>query len=72
MYRTHIREDGSLHLGEQARAAGYRPGQLVDVALSSTGTLYVSAADAPDEIELHALRLPAGPARQTVIEGRQA
>lgn len=71
MYRTHIKPDGTIHLGEQARAAGYRPGQLVDVALSSTGTLYVMPSEAVEEIEILASRLPAGRARQAVVEGRR-
>ncbi|MCC7369678.1 MAG: hypothetical protein IT306_14710 [Chloroflexi bacterium] len=42
-----IDADGRLDLGDQARAAGYRPGTVVDVVITSTGTLFVVPADEP-------------------------
>lgn len=70
MRRAVIDDDGVLDLGDDARRAGYTPGQLVDVLVTRAGTLIISLADADHEvIDLAASRLPAGKARK-MITGR--
>ena len=44
MRRAVIDPTGRLDLGEQAQRAGYRPGQLVEVLVTSAGSLIVSLA----------------------------
>lgn len=45
MYRTVVSENGSLYLGAAARSAGFRPGLVVDVVVTSTGSLIIAVAD---------------------------
>lgn len=66
MHRSVIQPDGSLHLGDQALTR-YAPGTLVDVVLSSTGTLYVTPADESQTIDLPPL-LPLRPATQRTLQ----
>lgn len=47
MRRTVIDASGLLDLGDQAHAAGYRPGAVVDVVRLSTGSLLVTLTDEP-------------------------
>jgi hypothetical protein len=45
--RTVIDASGLLDLGDQAHAAGYGPGAVVDVVRLSTGSLLVTLSDEP-------------------------
>jgi hypothetical protein len=45
--RTTINAHGLLDLGDQAHAAGYGPGAVVDVVRLSTGSLLVTLSDEP-------------------------
>lgn len=47
MYRTAIRSDGCLPLGEAAQSLGYVPGTPVDVIVTSAGSLIVRIDDSP-------------------------
>jgi hypothetical protein len=71
MYRTTVELDGSIRLGLAAECAGFQPGQTVDVIVTRAGSLIVAIAEAVEEIELQAARLPAGRARQLVLEGKR-
>lgn len=47
MRRTVITSQGAVQLGEEAQAAGYGPGAVVDVVRLSTGSLLVTLTDEP-------------------------
>lgn len=65
MHVAAIRTDGTVELGEQARALGYRPGVLVCVIRTSADTLILALHDEPVLIEAPAKRL-SGPGRRAL------
>lgn len=71
MYRTTVRPDGSVQLGEAARAAGYAAGQTIDVILTRSGSLILALADDSEAIEIDVTRLPPGRARAALVEGKR-
>lgn len=52
MFRTWVRRDGSINIGDYVKK--FPPGTVVDVSISSAGTLFVVACDEPSVIELTA------------------
>lgn len=69
VYRTAMRSDGCLPLGDAAARLGFRPGALVDVIVTCTGSLILALnTDAPT-YDAAFLRLSGKPGRKA-IEGR--
>jgi len=59
MEKAQVDEDGRLDLGVVARAAGYRPGTLVEIVVLSTGSLLITPDDSPVMLEIKIRRLAA-------------
>lgn len=47
VYRTAVRADGTLPLGDVAQRLGYAPGTPVDVIVTSAGSLLIAIDDTP-------------------------
>lgn len=59
MHRTAVRADGTLPLGDDARRLGFAPGALVDVIVTSAGSLILAInQDAPLEVPFRRLTAP--------------
>lgn len=51
MRRLVIDGHGAMQLGDEARRAGYLPGVVVDVTVTSAGSLLITIVDEPVLIE---------------------
>lgn len=71
MRRTVITSQGAVQLGEEAQAAGYGPGAVVDVVRLSSGSLLVRLTDEP-VIDLPPVKpLPAKGRQPALAAGRR-
>lgn len=72
MFRTYIRPDGTLPIGEAARCLGFAPGAVVDVIVTRAGSLILALADDAEAVELDVMKLPPGRARQALVDSGPA
>jgi hypothetical protein len=70
MHRTAVRADGCLPLGDAAQRLGFRPGTLVNVIVTSAGSLLLAIDDTP-VLELKTPALPVKSSRLALWEARR-
>lgn len=63
MLTTSVRPDGSIVLGDAAIVAGYVPGRLVNVIMSSSGALIIALDESPPALDVDFRPLVGGAAR---------
>lgn len=63
MLTTAIRPDGSILLGDAAAEAGYVPGRLVNVIMSSSGALIIALDESPPALDVDFRPLVGGAAQ---------
>ncbi len=71
MHRTAVRADGTLPLGPDAARLGFVPGALVDVIVTSAGSLILALSDEP-AVDVPYRRLTPAMERRMIGRGRTA
>lgn len=71
VYRTAVRADGCLPLGDAARHLGFAPGALVDVIVTASGSLILRIDDTP-ALDVPFKPLTGGAARKALRDRRSA
>lgn len=70
-YKSVARADGSLSLGPDAWAAGFKPGTVVEVIVTRAGSLILSIDDSPPPVDLAFKLLTGGAAQLALRTGRR-
>jgi hypothetical protein len=66
-----VRSDGTIQLGEAAQRAGFRPGVLVEIILTSSGSLILALDDSPPPIDVSFKPLVGGAAQLAARNARR-
>lgn len=72
MFLTVVRSDGAVQLGEAAARAGYRPGTVVQVVMTCTGSLILSIDDSPPPMDVAFTPLTGGAAQLATRNTRRS
>lgn len=70
-YLATVRQDGSLHLGQQAISAGYAPGTVVEIIVASSGSLIVAIDQSAPPMEVNFRPLHGGAAQLAARNDRR-